>query len=288
MDAIFRGFCIAQGAKHQSYAVIAASGENASTLHYCDNDQPLAGRQLALLDAGAEWNCYASDITRTFPISGTFSKEAAAIYAIVERMQNQCILRVRPGVVFSTLHLHACVVAITELMKLGILHGGTPADIFKRGTVAAFFPHGLGHHVGLEVHDVSGRDRLLLSSSSSSSTPHHGTTGLTNRPRRGGKVPPKREWVSAEMVGVMFRDIGSLGPFPGLADTQNKGGRQTLQKNMVVTIEPGMWVLFISLGYSSSHARPGGANRCFAAATFAKTTSRPTSSTTQRTPSSST
>lgn len=288
MDAIFRGFCIAQGAKHQSYAVIAASGENASTLHYCDNDQPLAGRQLALLDAGAEWNCYASDITRTFPISGTFSKEAAAIYAIVERMQNQCILRVRPGVVFSTLHLHACVVATTELMKLGILHGGTPADIFKRGTVAAFFPHGLGHHVGLEVHDVSGRDRLLLSSSSSSSTPHHGTTGLTNRPRRGGKVPPKREWVSAEMVGVMFRDIGSLGPFPGLADTQNKGGRQTLQKNMVVTIEPGMWVLFISLGYSSSHARPGGANRCFAAATFAKTTSRPTSSTTQRTPSSST
>lgn len=238
MDAIFKGFCLAQGAKHQSYAVIAASGANASTLHYCDNDQSLAGRQLALLDAGAEWNCYASDITRTFPISGKFSPEAASIYAIVERMQNECIQRVRPGVVFSALHLHACVVAITELMKLGILHGGTPSEIFKRGTVAAFFPHGLGHHVGLEVHDVSGRNRLLMSSSP---LPNYSMTGYSNGPRCSGKVPPKREWVSPEMVGVMYRNMGALTPVPGaIPDLYSGDGRQILEKNMVVTIEPGM------------------------------------------------
>lgn len=108
IEAIFRGYCIAQGAKRQAYPVIAAAGTAASTLHYIDNDQPLAGRQLVVLDAGAEWNCYASDITRTFPVSGRFSPEAAAIYNIVQRMQNECIQRVRPGVVFGVLRM-SCV-----------------------------------------------------------------------------------------------------------------------------------------------------------------------------------
>ncbi|KAK4456088.1 xaa-pro dipeptidase [Podospora aff. communis PSN243] len=222
IDAIFSGFCTAQGAPNQAYPIIAGSGPNASTLHYELNNEPLAGRQLVCLDAGAEWNCYASDVTRTFPISGTFTPEAAAIHAIVTRMQNECIQRVKPGIVFSTLHLHACIVAVTELLRLGILHNGTAAEIFNRGTVTAFFPHGLGHHVGLEVHDVSGPQRLLL-----------GATAVP-KGRRGGAIG-KREVMTPETLAVMYREALALSPWAA------PKGQQRLEKNMVVTIEPGIY-----------------------------------------------
>ncbi|KAK0646484.1 peptidase M24, structural domain-containing protein [Cercophora newfieldiana] len=220
VEAIFRGFCTAQGANHQAYPIIAGSGPNAATLHYDANNELLAGRQLLCLDAGAEWDCYASDITRTMPIGGKFTPEAGAIHSIVMRMQNECIQRIKPGVIFSTLHLHACIVAVTELLRLGILHNGTAAEIFNRGTVTAFFPHGLGHHVGLEVHDVSGPEKLLL-----------GGSGVP-KGRRGGVVG-KREVMSAETLAVMYRDA--------VAQSASPTDKQRLEKNMVVTIEPGIY-----------------------------------------------
>ncbi|KAK3313891.1 peptidase M24, structural domain-containing protein [Apodospora peruviana] len=222
IEAIFRGFCLAQGAKRQSYPVIAGSGPNAGTLHYDANNEPLAGRQVVVLDAGAEWRCYASDITRTIPVGGKFGPEAQAIYLVVERMQNECIQRIKPGVVYYTLHLHACIVAVTELLRLGILHGGTAAEIFNKGTVAAFFPHGLGHHVGLEVHDVSGHEKLIVGWSVGSSA------ATNNRPG-----PSKREWMSPEMLSIMYRDAVTVRP--------PYKSRQTLAKNMVVTVEPGIY-----------------------------------------------
>lgn len=223
-----------------------ASGTSASTLHYDNNDQPLNGRQLVVLDAGAEWNCYASDITRTFPISGKFSLEAADIYRVVQRMQAECIQRVRPGVLFSGLHLHACIVAIHELLKLGILHNGTASEILKRGTVAAFFPHGLGHHVGLEVHDVTGGERLLLASSPLA--PSQSLPGVVEWFRRGSaRTAAKREWVGPEMLKMMFQETcAQLSAGVPVVETSDlppaarSVGTQVLAKNMVVTIEPGM------------------------------------------------
>lgn len=181
-----------------------------------------------MLDAGAEWKCYASDVTRTFPISGTFSKEAAAIYRAVARMQAECIERVRPGFLFHSLHLHACAVAVAELLALGILHNGSAAEILARGTVAAFFPHGLGHHVGLEVHDVPGRERLLMASPLPSSAR--------------GKAPGKREWMRPEQAAEIYKDAVDMmqAIAKGAAGQVLSGGRQKLEKNMVVTIEPGM------------------------------------------------
>ena len=249
IDAVFRGFCIAQGAQHQAYPVIVGSGPNAATLHYDANNQPLAGRQLVCLDAGAEWKCYASDVTRTFPVSGAFTPEAAAIHAVVARMQAECIQRVRPGVVYSALHLHACIVAVTELLRLGILQGGTAAEIFLRGTVAAFFPHGLGHHVGLEVHDVQGAERLLAGATAV-------TTATARRNgRSGGIVRPKRELVTPEALGAMYRDAVSLAPPSISTAAAPKPGRR-LEKNMVVTIEPGMCVVSLSL-LIAKKVRPG-------------------------------
>lgn len=218
IEAIFRGVCRAHGAKHQAYPVIAGSGTNASTLHYDANDQDLEGRQLVCLDAGIEWKCYASDITRTLPLSGTFSPEAATIYDIVDRMQTECFARVRPGITYSSLHVRACMVAVNELLRIGVLQGGSADDILGRGTIAAFFPHGLGHHVGLEVHDPSGPQQLLAS---------------CGGPARSNMVG-KREGVSDEMLARMYREEVPCGTMVPVET------RQRLERNMVVTIEPGM------------------------------------------------
>lgn len=102
VEAVFAGTCIAEQGKHQAYGIIAGSGENASTLHYGANNEPLEGRQLICLDAGVEWKEYASDVTRTFPISGKWTPEAKGVYDIVAEMQRECIEMVKPCV--STFH----------------------------------------------------------------------------------------------------------------------------------------------------------------------------------------
>lgn len=156
IEGLFLDACVSHGAKNQAYEIIAGSGPNAAVLHYVRNDEPLSGRQLVCLDAGAEWDCYASDVTRTFPLGQEWpSVYAKDIYAIVEDMQEECIRRVRPGVRFRDLHELAHAIAIKGLQKLGILERGTVEEIRRSGASSIFFPHGLGHHVGLEVHDVS-------------------------------------------------------------------------------------------------------------------------------------
>lgn len=204
---------------------------------------------MLLLDAGAEWRCYASDVTRTFPLTTTtgtalcsgldnnsrvlgFGKEAAAIYRAVHRMQSECIAKVKPGVPFYSLHVHACRVAVEELLRLRILRGGSVEDILKKGTVTAFFPHGLGHHVGLEVHDVSGSTRLLLNASLSSEA----DDPLWWRPAVGGRK--NREILTPGQAAMLYRDAAEFSR-SGMASPK-AAERQILEKNMVVTIEPGM------------------------------------------------
>lgn len=155
VEALFVDVCMHAGAKHQAYEVIAAAGENASTLHYVKNDASLEGCRLMCLDAGCEWQCYASDVTRTFPLHGTWTLEARRIYNLVETMQDTCIAFMAPGARFLDINRAAQRIAVEGLLQLGILHNGTAEDITKAGTVSAFFPHGLGHHLGLEVHDVA-------------------------------------------------------------------------------------------------------------------------------------
>lgn len=141
IEATFLGLCVFKGAKKQAYNIIAGSGENASTLHYDANDQPLEGKQLVCLDAGCEWNCYASDITRTFPISGTFTQEAHEIYTLVQEMQEECIKRIKPGVAYHDLQVLAMDIAVMGLLKLGVLHNGNFRDVYNCGRI--FFPHGV-------------------------------------------------------------------------------------------------------------------------------------------------
>ncbi|KAJ4292027.1 hypothetical protein N0V90_009926 [Kalmusia sp. IMI 367209] len=163
VEGLFLNVCISKQAKQQAYDPIAASGPNAGTLHYDANNEDFDDRQLMCLDAGCEFDLYASDITRTFPLSGSWpSKEAENIYKLVERMQESCIQKLAPGVRYLDLHILAHHIAIDGLLRLGILHNGTREEIYKAGTSKAFFPHGLGHHVGLEVHDVGQRELMSL------------------------------------------------------------------------------------------------------------------------------
>jgi Xaa-Pro dipeptidase len=163
VEGLFLDVCVSQQAKQQAYDPIAASGTNAGTLHYDANNEDFQDRQLMCLDAGCEYELYASDITRTFPLSPRWpSKEAANIYKLVERMQESCIKRLAPGVRYLDLHILAHQIAIDGLLAMGILHNGTKEEIYKAGTSRAFFPHGLGHHVGLEVHDVGQAELMSI------------------------------------------------------------------------------------------------------------------------------
>ena len=156
LEAVFIERCIAHGCREQAYRSIVASGQNAATLHYQKNNEPLAQRWNLLLDAGGEYNCYAADITRTFPISGKFNGKSRHIYDLVLRMQSECTERLREGVVWDDIHSHAHQVAIDGLLRLGILSGGSREEIFRARTSVAFFPHGLGHYLGMDTHDTGG------------------------------------------------------------------------------------------------------------------------------------
>ncbi|RPA93156.1 putative Xaa-Pro aminopeptidase [Choiromyces venosus 120613-1] len=156
IEAIFTRECIANGAPKQAYSGIFGSGRSASTLHYVHNDQPLAGKLNLLLDAGAEYNNYASDITRTFPINGHFTKESREVYDVVLDMQKQCLAASNAGAVWDDIHILAHKVAIQGLLKIGILKGGSVDEILENRTSTAFLPHGLGHYLGMDTHDCGG------------------------------------------------------------------------------------------------------------------------------------
>ncbi|KAK5989670.1 putative Xaa-Pro aminopeptidase [Cladobotryum mycophilum] len=155
LEAVFLERCVANGAKEMAYHPIVASGQAAATLHYVPNNAPLEGKQLLLIDAGAEWDNYASDVTRTFPLNGKFTKESREIYDIVYKMQHECIGIIKAGMRWEDAHVLAHKIAIEGLLSLGILKGDKD-EIFEARISQAFFPHGLGHYLGMDTHDTGG------------------------------------------------------------------------------------------------------------------------------------
>jgi Xaa-Pro aminopeptidase len=232
VEAIFIGTSLHYGAKHQAYNPIAAAGTNAATLHYMKNDDTLVGKELICLDAGAEWGLYAADVTRTFPISGNWaSYEAEVIYNLVLAMQTVCIHRMRPGTLYRDLYVLAHYTAVVGLKKLGILHHGTVEEIVKAGTSLAFFPHGLGHHIGLDVHDAFDRDSSL----SSKAVLPFGLDLSSPRPF-GADIPVSDAALHDQLFQDQYRNL--------IHDESSRTGlsfsNTALRENMVVTVEPGM------------------------------------------------
>ena len=142
-----------RGARYPAYNPIVAGGENACVLHYVENNQALNESDLLLVDAGCEYEMYAADITRTFPISGKFSEEQLKVYEIVHEAMNAAIECVKEGNSIMEPQEVSEKVITNGLVKIGLLEGD-PEELHKSGAYKDFYMHKIGHWLGLDVHDA--------------------------------------------------------------------------------------------------------------------------------------
>jgi Xaa-Pro aminopeptidase len=154
-----------RGAAREGYGAIVASGNSATTLHYVFNDQTCKNGDLLLVDAGAEFNYFTGDITRSFPVNGRFSEEQAHIYEAVLKVQKSIIDVLRPGLTFKDLHDMGIQMLTDAMLELGLFEG-RKNDIIESLEYKRYYPHGIGHWLGMDVHDaglylVKGQPRIL-------------------------------------------------------------------------------------------------------------------------------
>ena len=143
------------GAERTAYGSIVGGGPNAATLHFTPTAREFGEGELILVDAGAEVGGYASDVTRTYPVGSRFEGVQRDLYSLVLGVQERAIAGVRPSVEYKDLHLAASVEIAQGLVDLGLLRGDA-AGLVERDAQALFFPHGLGHMLGLATHDAGG------------------------------------------------------------------------------------------------------------------------------------
>ncbi|CAF2512421.1 unnamed protein product [Rotaria sp. Silwood2] len=160
IEALFQYYCHRYGAmRHMSYTCICATGENPATLHYghagAPNDRQLASKDMCLFDMGGEYCCYASDITCSFPVSGHFTNEQRTIYEAVLAANRQVMKSVGPNVSWVDMHLLAERIQLEHLKEAGLVQGDIDEMVNAR-LGALFMPHGLGHLIGIDTHDVGG------------------------------------------------------------------------------------------------------------------------------------
>ena len=136
-----------------AYPTIVGSGVNACVLHYVENGCTIAEDDLVLVDAGAEVDMYAADITRTFPASGSYSGAKRAVYEIVARANRAAVEAVRPGSTVAAVHEAGLEVVVEGLTELGVLEGEA-AGLIEEKAYRPYFPHQTSHWLGLDVHDV--------------------------------------------------------------------------------------------------------------------------------------
>ncbi|MBK25196.1 MAG: Xaa-Pro aminopeptidase [Halobacteriovorax sp.] len=150
MEYIFLG----HGGDGNAYDNIVATGENGLILHYVENDQEIKDGDTLLIDAGCQFNLYASDVTRTFPANGKFSDAQKELYQICLDAQLSCLSFAGPGKTLKEVHHHAVEVLVEGMLKLGIMTGDKDI-LIKEEKFKTYYPHGTGHWLGLDVHDQS-------------------------------------------------------------------------------------------------------------------------------------
>jgi Xaa-Pro aminopeptidase len=141
------------GARHPAYQSIVGGGANACTLHYVDNSTKLRDGDLVLIDAGCELDHYASDVTRTFPVNGRFTRDQRLLYELVLKAHRAAIEQIRPGNHWNQPHDASVRVITAGLVELGLLRGKVD-KLIERGAYRDFYMHRVGHWLGLDVHDV--------------------------------------------------------------------------------------------------------------------------------------
>lgn len=153
LEAEFTYECQRQGARFPAYTPIVGAGENSCILHYVSNNQVIAKDSIVLIDAGCEYENYASDVTRSFPANGRFSAEQKAIYEIVLAAQKAGIQSVKPNASFISAQESIVKIITQGLLDLGLLKGSL-TELIEKQAYFPFYMHKSGHWLGLEVHDV--------------------------------------------------------------------------------------------------------------------------------------
>lgn len=151
----FEAEAMRHGADGMAYDTIVAGGPNSAVLHFPPTPRPFGAGELVLIDAGGESRGYTSDVTRTYPVGGEFSSAQAELHAIVHAAERAAIDRCTAGTEWRDVHLTAARVIADGLISLGLLHGD-PDRAIEDGAIWLFFPHGIGHMLGLGVRDAGG------------------------------------------------------------------------------------------------------------------------------------
>jgi len=149
VDAAFRR----RGALGPGYPTIVGSGPNATVLHYIQNDRRMEAGELVLIDAGAEFDFYNADVTRTYPVDGRYPPAGRDLVEAVLAAQREAIDAVKPGVRFDDVHQAALRVLVGGLIELGIL-SGDPEEVLAKEAYRPFYMHRTSHWLGMDVHDV--------------------------------------------------------------------------------------------------------------------------------------
>lgn len=153
LESTFSSTIRFNGADGNSFPTIAASGKDAVILHYVENDKVLEADTLVLMDLGAKYQEYSADITRTYPVSGTYTPRQKQLYRIVLKAMNATIESMKPGVRFEDLNKTCSEVLASELIAIGLIK--------EAAELSKYYYHGVSHHLGLDVHDLGGRDIVL-------------------------------------------------------------------------------------------------------------------------------
>jgi Xaa-Pro aminopeptidase len=199
VEALMESFMRDRGASGVAYNSIIGGGANATILHYVENNMPLNDGDLILIDAGAEYKGYASDITRTFPVNGRFTDAQREVYEVVLDVQLQCVEFTKTGNTVKKRQEFSIELLTEGMVKLGLLKGKAK-DLIKKKAYMKYYMHGVGHYLGLDVHDAG---RYFTDQTAKNSKPFAPGMVLTVEP--GLYIPPDDKSAPAKYRGIGIR-----------------------------------------------------------------------------------
>ncbi|MEJ7848669.1 MAG: aminopeptidase P N-terminal domain-containing protein [Pyrinomonadaceae bacterium] len=199
IESLIEAYMRENGASGVAYNSIIGGGDNATILHYVENNRPLNDGDLLLVDAGAEYDGYAADITRTFPVNGKYSPAQREVYDVVLDVQLQCIEATKKGNTIKGRQELSIELLTEGMKKLGLLKGKTK-DLIKKKEYMKYYMHGVGHYLGMDVHDAG---RYFTDQTAKNSRPFAPGMVLTVEP--GLYIPPEDKSAPSKYRGIGIR-----------------------------------------------------------------------------------
>jgi Xaa-Pro aminopeptidase len=199
VEAMMESYMRDKGASGVAYNSIIGGGDNATILHYVENNMPLKDGDMILIDAGAEYKGYASDITRTFPVNGKFTQAQREVYDVVLDVQLKCIDYTKTGHTVKGRQNYSIELLTEGMLKIGLLKGKSK-DLIRKKAYMKYYMHGVGHYLGLDVHDAG---RYFTDQTAKNSKPFAPGMVLTVEP--GLYIPPDDKSAPAKYRGIGIR-----------------------------------------------------------------------------------